>query len=67
MVWLKTFKHSALRRQPEDVEYCFFDLIITDAIIQVWGCFATSLVRYQRSYGMRLFRLKHNSGIITNT
>ncbi|MFS7989628.1 hypothetical protein Hanom_Chr11g01049141 [Helianthus anomalus] len=53
-------KLSALGRQPEDVEFCIvcfcfgvccvlaghYVSILTDAMIQVWGRLATSLMRY---------------------
>ncbi|MFS7967390.1 hypothetical protein Hanom_Chr09g00785231 [Helianthus anomalus] len=56
-------KLSALGRQPEDI----LNSIITEAMIQVWGCSTTSPVRYQRIDGMCLFWLKHNSSITTDT
>ncbi|KAJ0885089.1 hypothetical protein HanPSC8_Chr10g0441381 [Helianthus annuus] len=67
MVWLKTFKLSALRRQPEDVEYCYYVSILADAMIQVWGCLATSPLRYQRIQEMFMFLFGYYSCIITNT
>ena len=79
MVWLKTFKLSALGRQPEVVEYCicvlfsfvllclvllwccvcvlagYYVSILVDAMIQVWGCLATSPLRYRRIQEMFMF------------
>ncbi|KAJ0509390.1 hypothetical protein HanIR_Chr11g0528241 [Helianthus annuus] len=61
MVWLKTFKLSALGRQPKDVEYCirYYVSILADAMIQVWGCLATSPLRYQRIQEMLVFLSDH--------
>ncbi|KAF5800718.1 hypothetical protein HanXRQr2_Chr06g0239871 [Helianthus annuus] len=69
MVWLKTFKLSALGRQPEDVEYCicYYVLILVDAMIQVWGCLATSPLRYQRIQEELTYLSDHLRCITTNT
>ncbi|KAJ0813365.1 hypothetical protein HanPSC8_Chr17g0772571 [Helianthus annuus] len=67
MVWLKTFKLSALGRQPEVVEYCYYVSILVDAMIQVWGCLATSPLRYRRIQEMFMNRSDHRSCITTNT
>ncbi|KAJ0493062.1 hypothetical protein HanIR_Chr12g0581811 [Helianthus annuus] len=67
MVWLKTFKLSALGRQPEDVEYCYYISTLADAMIQVWGCLATSPLRYQRIQEMFMFLSDYCSCITTNT
>ncbi|MFS7903575.1 hypothetical protein Hanom_Chr01g00025691 [Helianthus anomalus] len=56
MVWLKTFKLSALGRQPEDVEYCI-----------LWGCLATSPLRYRRIQEMFMNRSDYRICITTNT
>ncbi|KAJ0436959.1 hypothetical protein HanHA300_Chr16g0596511 [Helianthus annuus] len=67
MVWLKTFKLSALGRQPEVVEYCYYVSTLADAMIQVWGCLATSPLRYRRIQEMFMNRSDYRSCITTNT
>ncbi|KAJ0790412.1 hypothetical protein HanPI659440_Chr05g0215141 [Helianthus annuus] len=69
MVWLKTFKLSALGRQPDDVEYCicYYVSTLADAMIQVWGCLVTSPLRYRRIQEMFMNRSNYRSCITTNT
>ncbi|MFS7976625.1 hypothetical protein Hanom_Chr10g00894571 [Helianthus anomalus] len=44
-----------------------YNSIFTDAMMQVWGCLATSKMLYQRIHGRCLFLLYHNSFTATDT